>query len=222
MMETKHPYLPPLYLNQKYDEEQEHVEHRTATTNGIIQATLPSELIVKCLVEFGTWGDLATLSTVQYCFKDLVRDAAQFGGMKCKWELAQALLEGTHGLQQNPTMAVKYLLELSLGDENRSLNEEEFLLRNERNAAINQNESFLEHKTNLQTSAIRRLALCYFKGNGVKKAPQKGMKWLKYAALEGNSIDAAHEIALIYECSLYGVVKDYHLSAKWYKIFFEI
>jgi len=196
-MTTCRPTLPPLYLEDKLND----------NNNGIFQSILPSELTMKCLVDYANWGDLAKLSTVQSVFQTVLRDAAEFGGKEHKWELAQALLEGREGLAQNPTLAVNYLLELALGENEKGLSEEVILhLSNEKSEA----------KTDLYTPAMRKLAQCYLKGEGVEKDLEKGIAWMKYAAISGNDIDAAHEVALIYEYSLHGVEPDVVLAADWF------
>jgi len=186
------PVLPPLYFHEQ------EVNKKT-DTQSVFQA-LPSELAMHCLVEFATWGELAKLATVQSSFKNLLRDAADHGGIEAKWELAQALLEGTHGLQRNPEQAVKYLLELALGkDEEGKEGDEEG-----------------GQKKELFSPAMCKLAMCYLLGDGVEKDLDKGLKWLEYAANEGQDIYAAHQIALIYEYSLYGIETDVVLAAEWF------
>jgi TPR repeat protein len=203
------PTLPPLYLEQKLES-----NHNTAqNSNGIFQSILPSELSMKCLVDYATWGDLAKLSTVQSAFQTILKDAAEFGGQEHKWELAQALLNGKEGLQQNHRLAVKYLLELALGATGAAVDEEFILtLANDENDSNDDTEA----KTDLYTPAMRKLAQCYLKGAGVEKDLVKGIAWLKYAAISGKDIDAAHEVALIYEYSLHGVDPDVVLAADWF------
>jgi len=207
-MTTCRPSLPPLYLEQKAQSN----HSISQSSNGLFQSMLPSELSIKCLVDYATWGDLAKLSTVQSAFQTILKDAAEFGGQEHKWELAQALLDGKEGLKQNPRLAVKYLLELALGATGEALNEEVILtLANDGNS-----NNDTEAKTGLYTPAMRKLAKCYLKGEGVQKNLEKGIAWLKYAAISGRDIDAAHEVALIYEYSLHGVEPDVVLAADWF------
>lgn len=56
--------------------------------------TLPSELLHACLVEYSDWGDLAKLACVQRGWKNIVDDAATYGGQDAMWELSMCLLHG--------------------------------------------------------------------------------------------------------------------------------
>lgn len=188
---TSRPILPPLYIHDLEDK-------KNSNENSVLQS-LPHELAMQCLVEYSSWGDLAKLATVQSCFKNLIQDAAAFGGTKKKWELAQALLDGTDGLQCNPKLAVKYLLELALGK-----------------SEVKENGNFdIENEIESFAPAVRKLANCYLIGDGVEKDLDEGINWLKYASGRGD-MDAAHQIALIYEYSLHGIETDVVLAAEWF------
>jgi len=180
------PILPPLYFQVG--------KRKINTRDDSIIRSMPSELVMHCLIEYSTWGDLAKLSTVHSSFKNLLHDAASFQGIKSTWELSQALLEGKHGLQKNPKLAVSYLLKLALG----------------------QTDNRAEIKGKPFPPAMCKLAMCYLLGDGVEKDLNEGIKWLEHAATEGGDMDAAHQIALIYEYSLYGVETDVVLAADWF------
>ena len=188
------PSLPPFYLREK--------EGKEKKSDSSLFEMLPSELSMQCLVEYSTWGDLAKLATVQSSFKDLLRDAADFGGSSSKWELTQALLDGNHGLERNPKLAVEYLRELATGDADSDIDS----MCDETPAA----------KEKLFPPAMRKLASCYLQGDGVEKDIDRGLRWLKYAATSGCDVDAAHEIALIHEYSLHGVETDVVRAADWF------
>ena len=119
-----HPILPPLYLDGHGEEKmteinvnaKEVVNEKNKFELNILES-LPSELAIQCLVGYSSWGAIAQVSTVQKSFQNLLRDAASYGKTETKWEIAQALLDGTHELQKNPLQAVKYLHELALGVE---------------------------------------------------------------------------------------------------------
>ena len=56
--------------------------------------TLPPELLHACLAEYSDWGDLAKLACVQRGWKNIVDDAATYGGRDAMWELSMCLLHG--------------------------------------------------------------------------------------------------------------------------------
>ena len=62
--------------------------------------------------------------------------------------------------------------------------------------------------------AAGRLASCHFHGEGTTACPLQGMRWLKAAAK--TDLDAAHEVANIYEHGKYGVDVDVVEAAQWY------
>jgi TPR repeat protein len=56
--------------------------------------TLPPELLHACLVQYSDWGELAKLACVQRGWKNIVDDAAGYGGRDAMWELSMCLLHG--------------------------------------------------------------------------------------------------------------------------------
>uniref|UniRef100_A0A7S2REC9 Uncharacterized protein n=1 Tax=Eucampia antarctica TaxID=49252 RepID=A0A7S2REC9_9STRA len=64
--------------------------------------------------------------------------------------------------------------------------------------------------------AMRKLATCYLNASGVEQDNTKGLQWIKAAYTYGNDMDAAHEIATIYEYGKYSVKVDVVLAAKWF------
>lgn len=198
---SSHPILPPLYLNEKKDEQvttlninaKDGVSKNNKTELNILEC-LPSELAMQCLVGYSSWGTIAKLSTVKKSYQNLLRDAASYGKTETKWEIAQALLDGTHELQKNPSQAVKYLHELALGSKTENIVETCF------------------------APAMRKLGMCYLEGNGVTKDLTKGIDWMEQAFKEGNDVDAAHQLALMYEYSLFGVESDVVKAADWFHI----
>jgi len=52
--------------------------------------TLPPELL-HCLAEYSDWGDVAKLACVQRGWKNIVDDAATYGGRDAMWELSMCL-----------------------------------------------------------------------------------------------------------------------------------
>lgn len=169
---------------------------------------LPSELLVHCLSEYATWGDLAKLSCITRAWSGLLKDTAAQGGVKGKWELAQALLDGTDGLARNPELAIRYLLELT-GNINLDDDDDE-----------GDGDFSLEgkiHPQNVFVPAISKLAMCYFEGDGVEQDSYVGLQWLEKAATYGRDLEAAHELAILYEYGQYDVPVDVVRAARWFR-----
>jgi TPR repeat protein len=160
---------------------------------------LPAELLRHCLTSYADWGDLAKLSTIKKEWKNTMYDAAAHGGHEATWELAQALLEGTHGLERNPTQAMTLLKQLA-GVE---MTEEGTV------TTIVESEPF--------APAMKCIADCYLTGNGVEKADAAlGVKWLKTAFEVADDSEAAHKLALLYEYGEHDVEIDVFAAADWF------
>jgi hypothetical protein len=87
-MATRTPTLPPLYFSSN-----DGATPREGEAPPSLQ-TLPPELLHACLARYADWGDLARLACVQSKWKDIVDDAATFGGRDAAWELSMCLLHG--------------------------------------------------------------------------------------------------------------------------------
>ena len=205
-------FLPPLYFHYKEENDNNATRTRTRASSSASTSsidTLPSEILIQCLTQYATWGDLAKLACVQSAWKDLVKDSANHGGTPAKWELAQALLNGTHGLQRNPTLAMTYLMELAGGsstDENDDDDDDD-----------DNDEAKNDSQTTMFTPAMRMLASCYLSGDGVEQDQRKGLAWLEKAATRALDIDAAHQLAVIYEVGDHAVDVDVVAAAKWFR-----
>ena len=102
MADRNHPSHPPLYFSADDGA-------TTTTTTTLTTAreekdapppslqTLPPEILHACLSRYADWGDLARLACVQTRWRDIVDDAATFGGWDAAWELAMCLLHGDDG-----------------------------------------------------------------------------------------------------------------------------
>lgn len=208
----KSPSLPPLYF---------HETNKTTTAVAADVETepvlnLPSELMQECLVAYCNWGDLAKLSTVQSSWKSLVRDAANYGGRTSKWELAEALLKGTHGMERNPALAIQYLTEMSgvVTVDSSSENDKQPRLvlasHDDADAAVEP-----------YAPAMRKIATCLLKGgddenSGVVADSVVGVCWLKAAFELGGDVDAAHELAVVHEYGEHGTEIDVVLAADYF------
>jgi TPR repeat protein len=136
-----------------------------------------------------------------------MKDAAEHGGLEGKWELAQALLEGTHGLGTNPELAMDYLVELTgnidIDKEDDDETDEQYTQKS--------------MPQNVYVPAMSKIAACYLKGEGVEQDPYVGLQWLEKAATYGKDIDAAHELAILFEYGQYGVPVDVVRAASWFR-----
>jgi len=213
------PCVPELYFQPKMNDK------IIGKDNGL--SVLPGECLSH-ITSYLNWGDYFHLQSVnQGLFGSIVDDAATHGGKASQWELAVALLEGTHGLcGSNPSLAFHYLHNLTglrhTEDADTNLEVHISALLNETNS-IDTNEDEgdsipkLQESKNAFPAAMRKLAQCYLEGNGVEKMDEKkGLYWLKAAFLYGEDVDAAYEIAMIYEYARYGIDVDVVLAAKWF------
>ncbi|KAL3792061.1 hypothetical protein HJC23_011226 [Cyclotella cryptica] len=221
------PAIPMLYF--KDDDSVIPNPLRDGKTNGVSLRNLPPELLHRCLTLYADWGDLAKLACVQKGWKNLVHDAAAFGGRDATWELSMLLLDGTasiessngeegvdrnndmlqnndtvknqRGLLPNETLAVKYLTRLS-GVE---INDTDF--DSNANLSIDsETKSYLPNdwsgKANSEAdeSALLALAQCYLTGTGVKQPNAKfALHYLQAAYHYTRSVKSAYKLALMYE-----------------------
>lgn len=184
---SKIPAVDPLYFAE------------TCTNDESSLAQLPAELLETCLVEYADWGDLAKLACVQKSWSTLLMDAAN-QSRDSQWELAQALLEGTHGLDSNTTLAMTILhdlagVQLVEGDELETFEYE------------------IQREKDVFAPAMKRLADCYLQDDD---ETSRGMTWLKAAYELGNDVDAAHDLAHIYEYGKDYVSLDVFAAAEWF------
>mmetsp|Transcript_30797 Transcript_30797/g.52590 ORF Transcript_30797/g.52590 Transcript_30797/m.52590 type:complete len:369 (+) Transcript_30797:85-1191(+) len=94
------PSLPTLYFSndepKSTPSQQAAIEDEPASFQ-----TLPPELLHTCLTKYADWGDLAKLACVQSKWKNIVEDAAEFGGRDAMWELSMCLLHGDDKHDEN-------------------------------------------------------------------------------------------------------------------------
>lgn len=192
------PKLPPLYF----------VENDGDKHGGRLTIEpLPSEVLCN-ITSFLDWGDLARLTVTNTSFKSMLDDAATLSNQK--WDLALALLNGTNGLESNPSLAMKYLYDIAgiqLTKDELDPSYKGMMKKREGNQ--------LTKEENISTTAMRKLAICFLEGNGVDVDLTSGLAWLKAAHCHGD-IEAAYEIATIYEYSKYGVEVDIYNAADWF------
>lgn len=197
------PTLPPLFFDMLH----EATQPVTATTksNNNESVEIPAELLHRCLVDFADWGDLAKLANVQKGWSTILMDAAN-QSQAAKWELAQNMLTGESGVEQNFDMAFRLLSELAgvATDENNGMP----LLKEESQADNNNDNCF--------APAMKAMAQCYFEGTGVAKNNDAGVAWLQAASSIGEDMDAAHDLALVFEYGRHGVENDIFAAAVWF------
>jgi TPR repeat protein len=202
-----------LYFDNSSDEQQEEASLET----------LPPELLHRCLTQYADWGDLARLACVKKGWKNLLADAANFGGRDATWELSMCLLNGSdatipakedetaennvsnnnecnakknRGLAKNETLAIKYLTKLS----GVQLDEDEF-----QSVASESEMSFLpadwrrEENVTADEPALLALAKCHLSGTGVDPNPELALHYLQAAFHYTKSVESAHTLALMYE-----------------------
>ena len=229
------PSLPTLYFDQEGTSE-----------NQDALKSLPSE-IVNNVSSFLDWGDLARLACVQSSWKNVVADAAEFGGREATWELTTCLLGGenlqeedtsdkelkletflnTRGLQKNEPLAVRYLTQMA----GVPVDEEELP------KIVTSSESEPECNSILPADwkygdatnadggadeeALLLLAKCHLNGTGVNSPnPELALFYLQAAYHTTKSVKAAHTLALIYEYPQQSnnlVPIDVYAAFEWFK-----
>jgi hypothetical protein len=229
------PALPALYFENSCEEQQ----------TGVSLQTLPPELLHRCLTQYADWGDLAKLACVKKGWKNLIDDAADFGGRNATWELSMCLLNGSgdsateegnssnngpmlcmktcRGLAKNEKQAVKYLTKLS----GIQVDTDKFSIVDERASS----KSFLPadwvegENSNADESALRTLAMCHLNGNGVRKNANLALHYLQAAYHYTKSVESAHTLALMYEYPKESnnlVPVDVYAAFEWFKAAAEL
>jgi hypothetical protein len=190
------PSLPPLYFDTKGAS----LSANSLQNNDAV-LELPVEVLHQCLTAFADWGDLAKLACVQSNWSHALYDAADTSAQS-KWELAQALFQGTHGLRANPTQAMQLFLELA-----------NIPVDKVTNMPLSQ-----DSKTEAGFApAMKQISQCYFTGAGVAAIDTSvGLAWLKAAHTAAGDVGAAHEVALVYEYGQYGVENDIAKATEWF------
>lgn len=213
------PILPPLYFSE------------TSLISGLC-----SELETGIL-SYLSWGDHARLSCMNSNFTSLVHDAASASN-DTKWAYVQALLHGTHGLQVNIPLAVQYLKELANVDSDSVvvLNLELNALKDDADTFPNtmvQPMSVVDYDDNndddngqqYHIDAMMELAFLHLEQkltssdqdeiNSESYHKTQGLAWLQQAYNHGH-LQAAYELAVIYEYAKYGVEVDVVKAAEWF------
>jgi TPR repeat protein len=199
---SQNPSLPPLYFDKKgaslSANSLQNNESSIRAPSAVLE--LPVEVLHQCLTAFADWGDLAKLACVQSNWSHALYDAAETSAQS-KWELAQALFQGTHGLRANPTQAMRLFLELA-------------------NIPVDAvtNMPLPQDLTDSGFApAMKQISQCYFTGAGVSAIDTAvGLAWLESAHTAAGDVEAAHDVALVYEYGHYGVAHDVVRAAEWF------
>jgi TPR repeat protein len=189
--ETSRPMLPALYFEN------------SRAPNDSTNHGLPSEILSHCL-SFTNWGDLAKLACVQASWCNILADAAAHSNI-AKWELAQSMLHGRSGLQQNAERALCFLRELAQ------------VATDENDHPVGILKSASNEPVDCFAPAMKAISDCYFRGNGVSKNPSTGLAWLQATFEIGKDIHSAHETAMLYEYGRNGIEVDVVAAAAWFE-----
>jgi len=138
---------------------------------------------------------------------------ADVKGRQSKWELAQALLDGTNGLESNPAKAMALFLELAnvaVDETNNNMPVTE--------PSSSQSDNNNNNDENCFAPAMKKVATCYFTGVGVEQSDSAaGCAWLECCFVKGGDVDAAHELGFVYEYGRHGVKIDVVKAAEWFR-----
>eukprot|EP00984_Skeletonema_dohrnii_P023657 scaffold12756_cov117-Skeletonema_dohrnii-CCMP3373.AAC.7 len=229
------PSLPTLYFDQEGSSEKQDA-----------LKSLPSE-IVNNVSSFLDWGDLARLACVQSSWKNVVADAAEFGGREATWELTTCLLGGeklqeeektdnvlylahsfnTRGLQTNEPLAVKYLTQMAgvpVDESQLPKIAASTEIEHECNSILPTDWKSSVDSTNVDGAdeeALLLLARCHLDGTGLDSPnPELALYYLQAAYHMTKSVKAAHTLALIYEYPQQSnnlVPIDVYAAFEWFK-----
>jgi uncharacterized protein len=222
------PSLPTLYF-----------DHEGSSEDQDTLKTLPAESL-NIVSSFLDWGDLARLSCVQSSWKNVVADAAEFGGRDATWELTMCLLGGeklqeekktsdntpvnTRGLEKNEPIAIKYLTQMAAVpvDESQLHEIVESESENECNSILPTDwKSSSVDSNGADEEALLLLARCHLDGTGLSSPnPEVALYYLQAAYHMTKSVKAAHTLALIYEYSTQSnnlVPIDVYAAFEWFK-----
>mmetsp|Transcript_27793 Transcript_27793/g.45142 ORF Transcript_27793/g.45142 Transcript_27793/m.45142 type:complete len:375 (-) Transcript_27793:76-1200(-) len=194
------PSLPTLYFSSNDENESTPATQLTGQEDESPSLlTLPAELMHTCLTKYADWGDLAKLACVNSKWKNMVEDAAEFGGRDAKWELSMCLLHGddkhdgnyeeemteddngdddnnaknNRGLQKNEALALKYLTELSGVEMDETMNGASSEGEEGAQSVLPDNwqspQSNDDTNTTTDEAALLQLATCHLAGTGLPK-----------------------------------------------------
>lgn len=220
------PALPALYFSHESTSRRQRALFEEAEQPPSL-SILPPELLNDCLIKYADWGDLAKLACVRSKWKNVVADAAEFGGRDAMWELSMCLLgrdghadvksttenatggnsdrstkRNTRGLQKNEALAIKYLSRLSGVGVDKTLSfpsSEESADSFLPDTLKSLNNVAKRNAADADEAAILQLAECHLAGTGLPAPdPIHALYLLQLAYHLTNSTQSAHKLALLY------------------------
>ena len=208
--------LPPLYFASRGQS----FSCTTATEkNNSENVCLSSDVLHQCLTAYADYGDLAKLASVQRDWSRILSDAVT-SQARHQWELAGALLLGDRGLPRDTARARHWLRHLVVTQEPRvrvvvvasNAQGEETIapVYDTTTMAASANDSGCNEYA---AKAMKKLAFLFLESNN----KTVGMQWLECAYVIGRDLDAAHEMALIYEYGRFGVATDPVVAFSWFQ-----
>jgi Sel1 repeat len=196
--------LPPLYFQDKGS---------SFAASSESSLTLPAEVLHKCLTEYASWGDLAKLACIQTGWKNIMYDAAKASPYS-QWKLACALLEGTDGLTVHFPAALLLLQQLAVVDVDPHTHAPILRTENNNNNNNTSNDDNDQAASEYSAKAMKKLAYFYLEQGG---SPETGLAWLECAFHAGKDVEAAHDLAIIYEYGRYSVPTDVVAAAVYFE-----
>lgn len=218
-----YPQLPPLYFHdshQNHSPNKKYYDSIVSSTSArpLLRATiltgLCSELETKIL-SYLTWGDYEHISRIHSSFASLVHDAACIS-QNAKWSYAHALLHGTEGLEPNISLAVQYLTDLAHGIPEKEKKDEDRLNPIQIDAMMELAFLHLEQKIIIPVNKKIEDPVADFTHHGLEQHHIKGLQWLQTAFDEHQHLQAAYELAIIYEYGKYDVPVNVMKAAEWF------
>jgi TPR repeat protein len=152
------------------------------------------------------------MANVQKAFSAVLVDSVG-GNAEQTWKLARALLDGTDGLSPNTDAALKLLLQLVEVPVDPLTHGPVWTTRH---SQPSEEPALLDFtpRTPFAARAMVELAHLHLRGAHPEKSADAGLAWLK-AAFYAGDIDAANNVAVVYEYGLYGVPIDVVVAAQW-------
>ena len=180
-----HPFfeLPPLYFLEK---------QCTSNDDDDTSLLLLPELLQLCCTQYGNYGTLAKLSCVQSSWQNVLSDAVATQPAH-QWALATSFHQGTEGLAPHPARAVRLWEQLTQ-------------ITVQSHAPVLPTPESEYTPPEYAAAAMKQLADYYLQGEGASS--ELGLQWLSCAYEYGRDLDAAYELAMIYEYGHYGVALD--------------
>lgn len=225
--------LPPLYFASRGQSfsciddtpnNSENASDKDDDNRGSSVCCLSAEVLHHCLTTYADYGDLAKLALVQRDWSLILSDAVALSA-RHQWELACAWAQGARGLPRDTARAIYWWRHLIVTHEPRvrvvatSEDDDKVISPVYDSTTAAKEDSCWGNE--YATKAMKKLGFLFLDGGSVEAGSFKnktvGMQWLECAHLIGGDMDAAHEMALIYEYGRYGVETDPVVAFTWFQ-----